>query len=92
MGLKPATGLNTINNLIGLFKLDKFKIPIDAPVIKYMTKFFLLRELNIYFKNIRKFDETMSFDKIESLEESDLNRFCFERGIHFDEEHTLQQK
>lgn len=34
MGLNPVTGLNTINNILRVFKV---KIPIEAPVIKYLT-------------------------------------------------------
>ena len=34
MSIEPVTGLNTINNLLRLFK---FQIPVDAPVIKIMT-------------------------------------------------------
>lgn len=70
LGLKPATGLNTINNILNLCRLGKFQIPINAPVIKYMTKFFLIRELNIYMQNLRKQDEIMSFQEIDQLEES----------------------
>lgn len=34
MGLNPVTGLNTINNILRIFKV---KIPIEAPIIKYFT-------------------------------------------------------
>lgn len=34
MSIEPVTGLNTINNIL---KLVKTQIPVDAPVIKYMT-------------------------------------------------------
>ena len=34
MTLNPITGLNTLNNLLRVFKV---KIPIDAPVVKFMT-------------------------------------------------------
>lgn len=59
MSLEPVTGLNTINNLLRVFKV---KIPIDAPVVKIVTKLLLTRELNLYFNRLRKEDELMSFE------------------------------
>lgn len=50
MSLNPVTGLNTINNLL---KPLKIKIPIDAPVIKYLTRMIITRELNLYFNRLR---------------------------------------
>jgi hypothetical protein len=64
MGLRPATGLNTINNIFGLFRLNFLKIPADFPIISIMTKKFLLRELSMYFTNIRNNDVTLSFDEV----------------------------
>lgn len=34
MSIEPVTGLNTINNIL---RLVKYQIPVDAPIIKYMT-------------------------------------------------------
>jgi len=34
MTIEPVTGLNTINNILRLFKV---KIPVDAPVVHYMS-------------------------------------------------------
>jgi hypothetical protein len=59
MGLNPVTGLNTINNILRIFKV---KIPIEAPIIKYLTKAIMVRELNLYFSRLRKEDELMSFE------------------------------
>ena len=46
MGLNPVTGLNTLNNIL---RVAKVKIPLDAPVIKYLTQAIMTRELNLYF-------------------------------------------
>jgi len=59
MGLNPVTGLNTINNILRVFKV---KIPIEAPIIKYFTLAIMVRELNLYFTRLRKEDELMSFE------------------------------
>lgn len=53
MGLSPVTGLNTINNILNLLRLGRFQVPIDFPVIKYMTKFFLIRELKLFMARVR---------------------------------------
>jgi hypothetical protein len=53
MSLSPVTGLNILNNLLRIFKI---KIPIDAPVIRHITKLILTRELNLYFNKIRRED------------------------------------
>lgn len=66
MSLNPVTGLNTINNLLKPLKL---KIPIDAPVIKLLTKRIITRELNLYFRRLRDEDVLMSFEKLENLNE-----------------------
>lgn len=78
MSLDPVTGLNTLNNILRMFKV---KIPIDAPVIKYFTKMILKRELNLYFNRLRKEDELMSFEHIERFSEDELNYICYRRGI-----------
>ena len=59
MGLNPVTGLNTINNILRIFKV---KIPIEAPIIKYLCQAIMVRELNLYFTRLRKEDELMSFE------------------------------
>jgi len=78
MGLNPVTGLNTINNILRVFKV---KIPIEAPVIKYLTKAIMVRELNLYFTRLRKEDELMSFEQIDQFKEEELNFICYRRGI-----------
>jgi len=59
MSLNPVTGINTLNNLL---KPLKVKIPIDAPIVKYLTKMVITRELNLYFKKLRDEDVLMSFE------------------------------
>ena len=66
MSLNPVTGVNTLNNVLRLFKV---KIPVDGPIIKYITKILLTRELNLYFGKIRKEDELMSFENIDKFSE-----------------------
>jgi len=78
MSLNPVTGLNTINNILKNFKV---KIPIDAPVVKYLTKLIITRELNLYFRRLRDEDVLMSFERLENLTEEELNFICYRRGI-----------
>ena len=81
MSLTPVTGLNIINNFLKLFKV---KIPLDAPIIKIITRRILARSLNLYFDRIRKEDELMSFEVVEKFSEEELNMVCFKRGINLD--------
>ncbi len=78
MGLNPVTGLNTINNIL---RITKIKIPIEGPVIKYLTQAIMVRELNLYFNRLRKEDELMSFEQVEKFNEDELNFICYRRGI-----------
>lgn len=78
MSLNPVTGLNTLNNLL---KPIKVKIPIDAPIVKYLTKMIITRELNLYFKRLREEDVLMSFEKVDKFSEEELNFICVRRGI-----------
>lgn len=78
MSLNPVTGINTINNIIKPFKV---KIPIDAPVVRYLTKYIITRELNLYFKKLRDEDVLMSFEQLDALTEDELNFICYRRGI-----------
>ena len=88
MGLNPVTGLNTINNIL---RIAKVKIPLDAPVIKFMTQAIMVRELNLYFTRLRKEDELMSFEQIEKFTEEELNFICYRRGIEIQNK-SFEQK
>jgi len=88
MGLNPVTGLNTINNILRMFKT---KIPLDAPIIKYMTRMILTRELNLYFKRIRNEDLNLSFENLEKYSDQDLSNICIRRGINY-EDKTRENK
>jgi hypothetical protein len=81
MSLNPVTGLNIINNVLKIVKLN---IPIDTPGLSVMTKLLLVRELNMYFCRIRKEDESLSFDCLDSMPEEQIDRICFRRGIEID--------
>jgi LETM1-like protein len=78
MSLNPITGVNTLNNILRIFKL---RIPIDAPIVRIFTKMILTRELNLYFNRLRKEDELMGFEQLEKFHEDELNSICFRRGI-----------
>jgi hypothetical protein len=78
MSLNPITGINTLNNILRMFKV---KIPIDAPGVKYLTKLILTRELNLYFRRLRREDELMSFESLDKFIDTELDFTCFQRGI-----------
>jgi len=88
MGLNPVTGLNTLNNLLRVFKV---KIPVDAPIIKIFTKIVIARELKLYFNRLRQEDELMSFEHVENFDDEQLNIICFRRGIEIQDK-TYDQK
>ena len=50
MSIEPVTGLNTINNILRLFKV---KIDVEAPGVSHITKMIVARELNMYFTQLR---------------------------------------
>lgn len=66
MSLNPVTGFNIINNIL---KIVKMEIPLNAPVIRILTKAILVRELNMYFSRIRKEDEAISFTSLDKYSE-----------------------
>ncbi len=59
----------------------KFKIPIDAILIKYITRMIMTRELNLYFAKLRKEDELISFERLDLFSEDEIDAMCFMRGI-----------
>jgi hypothetical protein len=78
MSLQPITGLNTINNLIKLFKIQ---IPVDNKYVEWLTRRILFREFKLYMKKLRKDDSMLRFDEIDQMDDPFLNRMCFERAI-----------
>jgi len=78
MSLEPVTGVNIINNVLRLFKLE---ISPDAPGINVLSKMFVTRELNMYFNRIRKLDENISFGDLDKFSEEQIDIMCFKRGI-----------
>lgn len=66
MSLNPVTGLNILNNVLRIIKLE---IPVNAPVISIFTKAILVRELKMYFARIRKEDESLSFVSLDKYSE-----------------------
>jgi LETM1 and EF-hand domain-containing protein 1 len=81
MSLEPVTGLNTVNNIL---KICKLHIPIDYPGIQFFTRAILVRELNMYFSRIRKEDESLSFDLLDSFSQEEIQSICFKRGIEIE--------
>lgn len=78
MGLTPVTGFNIVNNVLKIFRV---KIPINAPGIKVITRFFLLRELRMYFAKIRREDALISMEGLQKYSEKEIDKLCFMRGI-----------
>jgi hypothetical protein len=66
MSLEPVTGVNILNNILKVFKME---ISPSAPGVSFISKFLLVRELNMYFKRIRKEDSEISFDMLENFTE-----------------------
>jgi hypothetical protein len=66
MSLEPVTGVNILNNILKVFKME---ISPTAPGVSFISKFLLVRELNMYFKRIRKEDSEISFDMLENFTE-----------------------
>jgi len=53
MSKEPFTGLNTINNILRLFKTS---IPVDLPYVRIFTRMIVARELNMLFRRLRQED------------------------------------
>lgn len=83
MGLQPITGLNLINKILSIARLS---IGVDAPLIRHLVHWILVREVNLYFSRIRRDDELLNFDDLPKLCEEELNRICVERGIDIKED------
>ena len=78
MGVIPCTGLNTINNIL---RLAKIQIPIDAPIVKFMTSHLVARELNMLFRQLRREDVNLDFEDLDALPEDLIDKICYKRGI-----------
>ena len=74
MSTTPATGLNTINNILRFFKL---RIPIEARGIRFFTQKIITRSMNLYFSKLRQEDELISFESVQNFSDEELNRICF---------------
>ena len=88
LGLTPVTGLNTINNILSMVRLN---IPVHSRVVSWMTRRMMLRSLNLYFRKLRRDDALISFETIEKFDEAVVDKLCFERGIMI-EDVTREQK
>lgn len=83
MCLEPVTGFNIINNVL---KIIRLKIPLDLPIISFIAKQFIARELNMYFSRLRKEDEYLNFEILNNMKEEDLDKLCFVRGIDINQD------
>lgn len=81
MSIEPVTGFNTINNILGLFRL---RIPLNIPGVEFIARKILARELNMYFNRLRQEDTVLSFDNLDQYNEEQINQICFKRGIDID--------
>lgn len=88
MSLDPVTGLNTINNILRIFKI---KIPLEGRFVKSFTRMILTRELNLYFSKIRKEDTLISFERLEKFTDEELNTACYHRGIEIQDRKRKQK-
>ena len=82
MSISPVTGLNTINNILGLFKVQ---IPVDAPIIHRVTQMIVARELSMYFSRLRKEDLLLDMEDIDNYSQEQLSQVCFQRGIYINQ-------
>ena len=82
MSIHPVTGLNTINNILKLFKTQ---IPNDAPVIRHMTRLLVARELNMLFRRLRAEDLLLDAENVDKLSDEMLRKICFQRGININQ-------
>ena len=87
MGVVPSTGLNTINNIL---KLAKVQIPVDGPIVSYMTSFLVAREMNMLFRQLRREDRTLNFEDLDELPEDLIDKICYKRGINLNQ--TLHEQ
>ena len=74
MSISPVTGLNTINNILRLFKVE---IPVDTTFIARMTQILVARELNMYFSRLRREDLFLDMEDIDKYSEEQLTKVCF---------------
>lgn len=89
LGIEPVTGFNTINNLLGIFRL---KIPLTTPGIEFIARTILARELNMYINRLRQEDTILSFEPLDSYTEEQIDQICFRRGIDIDNQDLKERK
>lgn len=70
LGIEPVTGFNTINNILGIFRL---KVPITAPGIEFIARTILARELNMYINRLRQEDTILSFESLDDYSEEQID-------------------
>ena len=75
MSVKPVTGLNTINNILKLIRMPQ--IPVDAPVVRHLTKFLIAREMNMLFRRLRQEDLLLDQENIDDMSDELLRKICF---------------
>jgi len=79
LSLEPVTGIGTINRLLKVFYFPR--IPIEGWGVRVITKYTLLRVLNLYFNKIRNDDKAISLTDYWNNSQNELEMICYRRGI-----------
>lgn len=88
MAIEPVTGLNTLNNILKLFKVQ---IPVDGKYVKSLTRLIVARELKMLFAQLRNEDLTLWFEQLDEFADRQLDKVCFRRGIEIQEQNRKQK-
>ena len=83
MSIRPVTGLNTINNVLRLFRLPE--IPNNARWNRDITKLLVARNLNMLFTQLRNEDVAINFEGLNNFTEETIAKMCFRRGININQ-------
>lgn len=79
LGQTPCTGFNSLNNLLLFLRLPT--VNPEAPFIRHITKFFLIRQLRVACHILRKQDTKLSIEDLSKYPEQEIDQICFNRGI-----------
>lgn len=71
MGKEPVTGFNTLNGLLKMLRIPQID-PCNH-YLKYYSKMFLVRELNILFNRLRVEDQLLSSEDLSKISDEVLS-------------------
>ena len=57
-----------------------------------MTQMLVARELNMYFRRLRKEDLLLDMENVDNYSEEQLTKICFQRGININQSRNEQLK